>query len=365
MTTTLLILLLWRGSVVVYGQVGYASSQLERLGMLTNIAIPDEDGTFYKALEYNGLPITVIVNDCEVTHIGLSLFTTRQRLLLDENTCNFLERLALIGEIPEFFDFEFPQYLINEKIKILVGDWDDLKLCALDSSYVFQSTLVDGRNYINCWYTQDATECRFAIAYPANYHLITGYSMVEAEDRLCEDICRSHLGDTTLVAPDSTTLQPIGNGPVYLLKGNIYYLPNLNSNRYYVQTSSGNFELLYSEDFPIETLANLLTGTEFDNRFFIDAKLVKYGYRVDELTIPLERWLAFCIQSGCAPYFGVISKKENDVVCELVMHNPSLGYCHIMKLSLDTEILKKREGSMQARLNVYIPLSNIKELFND
>ena len=203
------------------------------------------------------------------------------------------------------------------------------------------------------------------LTYPANYNLIAGVSMTEAENRLYDNIRRIRPEDTEQFEPCASLMQCIDNGPIHLLKGSIIFLPELNSNRYYVKTGEDKFSLLYSEDYPLETLANLMTGTELQNQFVINVKHVKYGYQVDNFDIPLTYWLAFCIQAGCTPYFGVISQDEKTIVCELIMQNEALGYCHVMKLTLAPSLLKSRKGILHARLNCYVPISNVKSLFDE
>lgn len=311
------------------------------------------------------MPVTTIVNQGEVSHIGLSLFTPWQRQFIDGVQCNFLERIALAAEIPEFYGIDIRQYLRDEKIEILEGRLDYLKTFFSDTSYIFQSTLVNGKTYIACWFTPDAHERYLTLTYPTDFHLISGLSLTEAENRLYRNIQRSRPEAMEQFEPVEALLQCIGNGPVYLLKGSIFFLPELNSNRYYVKERSGKFSLLYSEDFPLESLANLMTGNEIDNQFVINVKLVKYGYQVDDFNIPLKHWLAFCIQSGCTPYFGVIEQEKDKIVVELIMQNETLAYCHVMKLTIDPKLLKARKGTLQARLNSYVPMSNVKSLFDE
>lgn len=358
------LLILWGGLDVAWGQV-YASAQLKRLAEHTNLSIPKKDGIYYKVSQYNGLPLTVIINNGEVCHIGLSLFTPWQRQFIDETHCNFLERLSLATEIPEFYGISARQYLKDEKVEFLEGRLDDIRAFTNDTTHIFQSTLVDGKTYIACWYDSSGQERRVTLIYPADFQLISGLSMVEAENRLYDDIRRTRLDDTEQFEPVEDLLQPIGNGPVHLLKGSIFFLPELNSNRYYVKESAKKFSLLYSEDFPLETLANLVTGTELENQFNLEIRLVKYGFQVDNFTVPLQYWLAFCIQSGCTPYFGVIKHEEHQIVGELIMQNEALGYCHVMKITLDPSILKGRKGTIKARLNSYVPMSNVKSLFDE
>ena len=362
--TFLCLFLFGGGTGVVVGQ-NFASLQLKKLANEIGLQSPATDGIHYKVAQYNGLPVTVINNNGEVCHIGLALFTPWQRQFLDEAQCNFMERLALAAEITDFYGIGIRQYLRDEKVEFLEGRLDDLKTFLTDTSYIFQSTLVNDKSYIACWYTPVGQERYLTITYPANFHLIAGFGMTEAEDRLYDAIRQTVVAKTEQYTPVEALLQRIGNSPVHLLKGDIFFLPELNSNRYYIKEDDGHFALLYSEDFPLETFANLMTGIEIETQFVIETKLVKYGYNIDQFTMPLRNWLAFCIQSGCTPYFGVINQENDKITGELIVKNEALGYCHVMKLVFDPSTLKDRKGIIQARLNSYVPMSNVKSLFNE
>ena len=139
--TFLSFLLFGGGLGVACGQIDFASSQLERLAQQTNLTIPAKDSIYYQVEQYKGFPVTVIVNNGEVSHIGLSLFTSFQRQFFEEKICNFLERMALTAEIPDFYGIDFQKYLRDEKIEILEGNWKDLKSIMVDTSYIFHFSI--------------------------------------------------------------------------------------------------------------------------------------------------------------------------------------------------------------------------------
>ena len=311
------------------------------------------------------VPLTVVVEHGMVCHIGYSLFTPSQRQFIDELQCNFLERISLANDIPDFYGIDFRQYLRDEKVEVLDGRIGDTKSIIADSSYLFQSTAVNGKGYIACWRSPIDSTRFLTLAYPANFHLISGLSVTEAEDGLFDKIRLTQVGMAERYEVDPSLLQPLGDGAIFLTKGDVFYLAELNADRYYVKDEDQHFSLLCSESFPAETFANLLTGIELDNGIVLRVKLVKYGYRVDEFTVPLQKWLAFCMQSGCTPYFGVIGQEPNKIIGESIMHNKSMGYCHVMKITADPAVLKDRKGEVQARLNCYVPMSNLKSLFED
>jgi hypothetical protein len=115
----------------------------------------------------------------------------------------------------------------------------------------------------------------------------------------------------------------------------------------------------------METMANLVTGTEIENQLMLNIAMVKYGYKIDSATVPLRQWITYCFSEGCVPYFGVMTKESKKMVCELLMINEMLGYAHVMKMEFNPKILANREGKIKARLNSYIPIWNLKSLMDD
>lgn len=276
----------------------------------------------------------------------------------------FAQRLVQAAERGEMGGKPMERFMQEEKIAFLEGGFSQLAMLCRDSLATMEMTLVDGRRYALTFHSTDGP--RVTLSYPADYQLIMGVMLMELEERLSEAIRNYRIEKKeNHEVVDAELLEQVGNSPVYLLKGSFYVLPELSSNRYYVRESDSSYGLLYSEDLPVETMANLLTGTDIDVPISITILLVKYGYRTETFTIPLRQWIAYCMAEGCTPYFGVINHEKERLVCEVVMHNELLGYAHVAKLTLDPAILADRKGIINARMNSYVPLSNVKAIFNE
>ena len=52
----------------------------------------------------------------------------------------------------------------------------------------------------------------------------------------------------------------------------------------------------------METLANLCTGIEIENRINIDIKLIQYGHKKPNVNIPLSVLVEYCLNNGCTPF---------------------------------------------------------------
>lgn len=360
------LLILWEGLGTVFAQ-NYRSSQLEHIADYVGLPCQDHDGLFYRALRYQGYPVTIIVRNGEVTHIGYSLFTPTQRQYLSELQCNFIERMALTADIPDFYDIDFSQYLYDERVEFWEGDFNELKRLASDTTLIVQDTVMEGKIHIVSFYSAHKQRRLLTLTYPTNYRLISGVSMTEAENALLADLNRIRVENTRIVELADSMLKPFGDSSIWYRKGDSLFLPEVNTNRYYnYNEDHDEYSLLYSEDFPKETMANLVSGVEIENQFVLNVKLVKYGYQKEQFQIPLRRWIAFCLQTDCKPYFWAAWQEDNQMIDgELLMHNEKLGYCHIMKMTFDPLILGEKSGTIQARLNSYVRISNVKSLFQE
>ncbi len=378
---------------------------------------------------------------------------------------HFLKWLAAEAKYGKIEGKSVKQFLFEEEIYLIEGDLSMLNDLLADSTVLTEIAIADGKR---CAVSFSKDNMRvFTITYPANYQLIFGVTLMEAENRLFEFIRNTPIPpvDTTPISPELLTQQ--SNSFIYVKKGSSYIIPELNSNRYYVAVEKNNtiatdtlsslligekielecvsvnevgdsadveeaippipnnkrecwllsfikrifgchkshlqeadstceairaheksdsllyvnpalpsdsvimpgdslvFELLYSEDMPVESMANLVTGTDIDDSISIDILLVKYGYRTEQFTVSLRQWITFCIAEGCQPYFGVISQDSSKVVCELIMHNELFGYAHVMKLTFNPIIIAQRKGIVKARLNSYVPINKLKSLFDE
>jgi len=403
---------------------------------------------------------------CLLFAVGVEPLYAQQ---IETSHLHFLQRLASGIERGELEGKSIEQYMLEERITLMEGNLSMLKSLLADTSALTEIAIVDGKRCAASFY-KDSSRV-FAITYPADYQLVLGVTLMDAEDYLYEAVNNTPLPPIDSIPISSDLLIQQGNSLIYVKQGSSYIIPELNSNRYYVavekkytvvtdtlsslllgkkmesdsvslnevgdsadvevispplpnnkrdfwlltflnrifrphktylqeadstsdtiQTNmsvyeetdslmyentelpsdsltmlgdSLAFELLYSEDMPVESMANLVTGTDIDDSINIDILLVKYGYRTEQFTVPLRQWISFCLAEGCQPYFGVISHDSDEVVCELIMHNELFGYAHVMKLTFDPIIIAQRRGVVKARLNSYVPINNLKSLFDE
>lgn len=322
-----------------------------------------KNGMYWRWEQYKGNPVTIIVKNRHVEHIGYALFTPSQRKAFPSPIYDFLERYTLEIDLPLKREKTIAKQIAEDGIQFGKGTFSELRTLLNDTLCSIHITNENGKQYIVCLTKKDSVFCN--IRFPISYDLLHGSAMLENERRIGQEIAKSPFPKRKEKMVSREELLPTWQSNYFILPGESYYTDELNTNRYYEQDGKGNFRLVYHPKYPLESLANLLTSMEIDNQFVIDIHLKKYGNQEELVSVPLDCWTNFCLTNGCKPYFGVISYDGNFAVCEVIMRNVEYGYNHVMKVTFDVSQLEARKGIIQARLNSYIPASRIKYLFDE
>lgn len=321
------------------------------------------NGEYYKQFTYQGQPVTVIVRNNSIEHIGHSLFTPYQRSLLKAPICNFIERFSLEIAVPLEREKSIEKHIAESGVSFDKGTFSSFCHLFNDTTYQVSIENKDDKNYLVQWQKNNQTYC--AIKFPIDYDLLNGSEMLENERRLAGEILKTSAACSNSVAATPDELSATWQKNYFIQQGQSYYSNELNTNKYFEQDDTGGYNLVYTSKYPLESLANLLTSSAIDNQFVMDIRLKKYGLTEDAISVPLNSWINFCLNTGCTPYVGVINYDGNFATCELLMRNADLGYNHVMKLTFDITQLEDRKGIIEARLNSYVPSSKIKYLFDE
>ena len=346
---------------------GYRTDLLEKIANKTGLRLQTDtlaDGEHNECAQYKNMPVTVIVSNQRVIHIGYSLFSAEQRKGFGDNICNFLERYGLELDIPTNEQLTTEERMKQDGVGFLIGNRNQLRNLCSDTTVCINLQVVNDKGYVMSWRRDTVWLCQ--VAFPVEYDLLFGTNMDERERRLAEEL---HRVDST--AWDSIALYDVRKAVkawqdnYYTLKGESYVLDNLNANKYFEKTDSGIMQPIFNKLYPIESLANLFTTNLLENEYTLDIRLRKYGFKTDTISVPLKRWTDYCRQTGCKPFFGIISLDNEKAVCELVMHNSIMGYNHIMNITFPVALFEGRKGHITARLNGYVTSSRVKNLFEE
>ena len=356
-------------STVAIAINGYATDLLGKMAVAMNVTQKLDtlsDGFYYRNYTYNDRPLTIEVQQGNIKHIGYALFSSTQKKSLNSPVCNFLERYALEITLPLQRQRSVSRQLEEDGILFRHGSFDSFRQIEQDTSCHVKIESLNDKRYTVSW-NKGGTEL-LAVNFPIEYELLVGCDMIENERRLIADVQNTTIENLPKTTPNFTdAFQPSWQGKYYVLKGNTYYLPQLNNDKYYVKNKKGktvSYQLLYDSNFVVESLANLFTTAEIPNNYIVELRIKKYGLKEDTIKVPLNQWTTFCLQQGCTPYFGV-AKNEKEMACEIVMDNKAMGYAHIIRAIIDSENIEERNSVIMARVVPYVPTTRIKYLFDE
>ena len=311
-----------------------------------------------------------------VSHIGISLFSEAQRQAFGTTVCRFLERYLLELALPLHPDRSCEEQLAIDGVIVTPAVIEPrlsaatlqkvVGLCA-DTTVSIHVVTTEGRGYTMSFLRRGEALCR--ISFPIDYNLLMGVDMDERERRLPQELTmhgtRLLSATVPFAMPDPQQLRKAWNDNYYTLEGGHYLVGALTADSYYEKDDGGQLRPIFRPQLPVESLANLLLTGIIDGDYTLSVRLRKYGFKTDTLLTTPAAWLAFCRQEGCKPYFGLIAMSGKEAECELIMHCPDKGFNHVMRLKVPLSLIAHRKGVIEARLNAYVTVSRIRNLFEE
>ena len=350
-----------------YAKNHYQSDLLARIAeSLQMKAMLDtmSNGSYIAQHAYKSHPLSVIVNDGEVEHIGYSIFSKEIREDMPSPIYNFLERYALQADLPLKNAKPMERQLFEDEVTFKVGNIHSLVSLWNKGNLSFTIDNLQDRMCRVVWTEDGNTVC--SVSFPVNYNLYHGTDLVENQRRLLEDLRRASESKPIAIRNISNEqLTKLFEPNYFVLKGDSFYVATLNSNNYYVNEGNEDYRLLFSDRHPIESFANLLTTNCIDNEIQANIKLVMYDFKSEIVKVPLTNFLHYFKSKGCKAYFGMIDKENDTYTAELLMLKRDEGYAHSIKLTFNTDNVSSRSGSVTGRMNCYIPISKVKFVFEE
>lgn len=301
----------------------FASDRLERIAARVGV----EDSAEIELRGIGRVPLRVDSDTVtgEIRHIGVRVFSERQRQMAPSPVYDFLERYTLEALLPGEHEKPLEKQLMEDDLEFSELDLHGIALMSLDSvEQPATITCLGGRRYRVEWpYAKGRSR---AVDFPVNHRLLLGQDMDELERRL--------------VAKLQAHADALG-GP--LLDGR------------HADIWEGRRSAAHTED---TILAKILDA----NPHAIVTMLAYGGNKIIE--IPLS-WLLHCLDAeGCVPSASSILCDNPNTVKLLILENhPSLGYCHSVRVEADTAALATGERTVKVRLAPYLPMSKVENLF--
>lgn len=339
-------------------EINFSTKRLRTIAEKLSLSNLDQlcIGTHTETYSYINCPLVIRVNEWdEIEHIGFWIF--KQDSLRQKDPLpiyDFIERYLLELNMPD--ELDPAMRLMVDKVHI-IGDIEAFK--SFNGEEALTIEYLDLRKYIVSWHSQQ--QSLLTISFDMDYQLMTGCNALELEYNLVRDIsrytCNSLSSQQVFVEQEM-----VSNSDYYISKGECYLMDMVRNDLYYLKQGN-DYELLYNTAKANQTITNIMLTPYAKGDFFLDARVDLYGYKEANITIDLKRWLCYCIDKGCIPFFGIKSKEEKALMGTVFMVNKKGGYNHIMSVEFPFENLSKGTGAIKVRLFAYIPMHNLSDQF--
>ena len=321
----------------VSAKPSFRTSELERLAQALALDI-DALPEGYSHPMANGLRLTVHQADQTIDHIGVYLFSEEMRQMGKSPIFDFLERYFLQLKYPPQVK-SMSNMMRDDQFKFLAGSLKTVDDIMSTDGFTFN---YDNHLYQATWNRNDST--LLSVSFPVEYELISGENKIEAENNLLSDI----KGAKVVIPTDKPVVK----------KG--HYISEQITNRLYL--SKG--KLVSSPKHPAESSANMMLSLQTEGDYQIKITQVSYGFKKTVIEVPLKQWIAFCQNQGCELYFGIEKVADDGNVDAVVMAvNEAENYNHVLTVSIPSDVLETKSGTIEARLYPYVPTHNVLNMF--
>ena len=310
---------------------------IHKLGIMDSIRTDTTSYTYYIYYGHQQLKIRQGMRGY-VEHIGIPLFAQEYEADCPLPVFDCLEYLTLCCHF-NMMENDLPL----ADLKFFLGNWEDL--VRIGERKTVTTEIVKDNYYLVRW--QENNKPIVELALPINYELLSCMSRKELYEVFVKKL------DT----PESTYARPVD----YLQADLSYYIiPEITQN----QSLDSLGCLVYDSSHPQESMANLMLASDsVAPNATVQLELVLDHDKREILQIPLNRWNALCRSAGCKPYYGTEENEGSIIKGIQIMSNMPTGYDHILYVECAKEDLGKKDISLKATAYLYVPSSNVKELF--
>ena len=305
-------------------------------------------------ISYQGVPVIIIKNeDGAITHIGYKLFDHSLRAEHPSPIYNYIE-YALLDHKYHFSDNPFTY----RDLKFIEGEWDDVETVSETTS--FRIDAAQDRFYILTWLISDSK--KVSLQFPINYERLSLVNRSELEQIIIRDINRYHVKKPIHIDFCEKDLNYNEKGVAYK-EGQTYLDKAINNNIYYQKSDSSNWSLMYSSEYPVETIANLCVAADAmavdDN---INIKFVKYDYTKENVAVKMKDFIGYMKSDGCVPFWGVESIDGDKIEGALFLYNKDKGFNHVFKIEAYTQDVAAGKRELMATAYLLSPTTNVRDL---
>lgn len=252
--------------------------------------------------------------------------------------------------------------MADDKVYFRQGSLSDLNQVA--DTMPLNISLVD-RHYEVTWHKDSIPF--ITIVFPAQYDLLLGMSQEEAQQKVKETIL-STLADSTHIEMDSVCIIQdsiyIDQDSIYFTKTAYLELESFNDAVYYNKVRE-QFLPVFDASHPDYSAANLFHGLipDRDYRMYVEQSV--YGLKTIGYTITLRQWLNYCAEWGLKVFFAVEEQREDGILALVIAQSKEIGFNHMLSVVIPDKFINDTNAVMKVRMTPYIPIHNIKNLFQE
>lgn len=312
-------------------------------------------------------PVSVEFGDIpSCPHIGVNLFDKSAKELSNKQVCDFIERLSLKLILFETKKEEV-DYLTRADIKLQINNlrYDKTGLSGFGEVVALFSPKPEfviekkDRNFVVALFARNSTSVVFE--FPVSRELISGLDKKESDlavMRILTDAKDYTHENYDAVEPEAILEK--WHDDIFIKRGEIFYAESVNNDSFYTEISSGQYVPLFSEQYPVQSLKNVLQNVAKID-FEIDISHRAYGNKVYSYTVGLKR-IMHCFEKDFKVYSGVNKRSNGILECVIVFHNYMFEYIHMLVMNIDPEnVCNLEQTKVRADLFSNIPQHNIKD----
>lgn len=358
-----LISLLSAGTAFLCRGMDFRSDRLEKMAEHIDVAWPGRDTVL--TVGRGGRDIVIRITDGCVEHIGFNLFGRQRPQGIDQRVADFVERYWLSLTLPMKRLRTVRQEMAEERFVFKTGGLESVGAIQRNPSLPFSCEATENLVTIT-WGDDRRPVCR--ITFPVNHELILGRGMLENDRRLPGEINAAKIEGNAYANVELTPLSP---DSLWTAGAGSYLDCSLKSERYYKADAEGSAPRpVFDAARSMESVTNLFTGCDIEqaDNIRLSIRHIVFGLKEQQIETTVRKFVAYAMQNGCQPYVGIVSdgtgnSSEADIL--VIMHNSRLGYNHVLRASVPLSCIESGNGTVRARLNAFVPSSNIKNLFKN
>lgn len=278
----------------------------------------------------------------------LNLFSDEDKKSIGKDILNRLE--SELYRLSEGKDIE------DVSVKVISGDLKIFKNITPETSHSITNS--GSRDLSVEWETENGI---VKVSMPISYQTVKGGSRSDIEKNFISGV-KSSQSCRPAVSFDLDAAEPYGDD-MYIIPGGSYQSKNITRNVYMANDSV--ISPIWDSSFPKESIANLMICPD-DNYGDIELNVTvlrhEYGEK-ENFSVPLDKFLAYCEEEGCIPFWGVEKFNDGKIEGALFLYNQGLGYDHVLKIDCVPQDVIEGNGQIEARASLFVPTNNVNNLF--